>query len=85
VSGVVEIHRTRGRDGDDQDKARVTAGYAGVVIGAGLAVAALVVNAEPPCGACHRGNWGGTGAVLGLIGWMLIVGIMAGMNLVGRR
>jgi hypothetical protein len=82
VLGVVEIQRTRGTT---QGRAGVAAGDVAVVIGVGLVIAAFVINAEPGCGSCNRGHWGGTGGVLGLVGWTMVVGVLAGTSVVRRR
>lgn len=39
----------------------------GLLIGAGVVVAAWTVNAEPPCGSCNGDHWGGTFGVVALI------------------
>lgn len=52
-----------------------------VALGVAVVIAAFAVDAEPACGGCGRGHWGGAGGVMGLCVWLLVMAAICGMNL----
>jgi hypothetical protein len=47
--------------------------YFQILVGMGVGVAAFLVNAEPSCGGCGRGHWGGTAGVVMLCVWLVLL------------
>jgi hypothetical protein len=42
----------------------------GLLLGAGVVVAAWTLNAEPPCGNCQHDHWGGVFGIVVLVIWV---------------
>ena len=65
-------------------RARVFA-FAGLLLGAGVVVAAWMVNAEPPCGNCNRDHWGGTAGIVVLAVWLGVMLAVTAHNIRRER
>lgn len=47
--------------------------YFQVLVGVGVGLAAFLVHAEPSCGGCGRGHWGGTAGIILLCVWLVLL------------
>jgi hypothetical protein len=52
-----------------------------LVLGVGFGLAAVLVDAEPSCGGCGHGHWGGTAGVVALSVWLALIGAGLAYNL----
>ncbi len=67
-----------------EQRALLVQGSCAVVAGIGIAILGLVANAEPPCGGCGHGHWGGTFGLVILV-VMLALFVIAKMALWRQR
>jgi hypothetical protein len=79
VFGIGVHFFIEGRSGLRASRSRPTAtrviGALQMVLGLAIGIAVVTVDAEPPCGACGRGHWGGSAGVVGLTVWILLVAL----------
>jgi hypothetical protein len=54
-----------------------------IALGVGVGIAGFRVNAEPSCGVCGHGHWGGRGLIVALIAWL--AGVVAITALVLKK
>lgn len=47
--------------------------YFQILVGLGVGLAASLVDAEPSCGGCGHGHWGGTAGVVMLCVWLVVL------------
>ena len=51
-----------------------------ILLGVGISLAAFLVNAEPACGGCGDGHWGGITSLAAMGVWLAVLGAILVSN-----